>query len=91
MDFELQDLMDWFEENKDWLLVPAIVNIAVVLIGFILVLITAGDVHFLIKTIFVLLIFGAPFLGYFLGDYMDPYLEPVFSKLEDSIGNLMNK
>ena len=81
MDFEIQDIMDWFDDNKDWFLIPFIVSCAVVLIGMVLMLVTGGDLHWIIKTIFILLLLGSPFLGYFLGDYIDPYLEPLFSQL----------
>lgn len=81
MDFDIGRVMDWFDENKDWLMIPAIVNAVVVLAGIILIIVTGGDVNFALKMIFVVLIIGAPFLGFFLGEYLDPVLEPLFSAI----------
>ena len=81
MDFELENIMDWFDENKDWFLIPTIVTVAIVLIGFVLMLLTGKDVNFVLKFIFILLLFSSPVLGFFLGDFLDPYLEPLFSKI----------
>ncbi len=81
MDFELQNVMDWYDENKEWFLIPIIIASAVVLIGFVLMLITGKDVNVVIKFIFILLFFSSPILGFFLGDYIDPYLSPLFSKV----------
>jgi len=81
MDFEIENIMDWFEENSGWLLIPSIIIAVIVVAGFILMLMTGKDVNFILKFIFILLLFSSPALGFFLGDYIDPYLEPVFSKI----------
>jgi hypothetical protein len=82
MELGFKEMMEWFEDNKDWLLIPLIVNFVVVLIGFILLLVTGKDVNFIIKILFVILILGAPFLGYFIGEYIDPYLAPLLEKIK---------
>ncbi|MCB9359507.1 hypothetical protein H6503_06265 [Candidatus Woesearchaeota archaeon] len=83
MDFDLQTFMDWWDENKEWMLIPVGVTIGIVIIGFILLLLTGSDVNVIVKTIFILLLFSAPFIGYYLGDYIDPYLEPLFAKIKN--------
>lgn len=66
MDFDLQTFMDWWDENKEWMLIPVGVTIGIVIIGFILLLLTGSDVNVIVKTIFILLLFSAPFIGYYL-------------------------
>jgi len=83
MDFELQNMMDWFEDNKEWLILPAIITGVLLIIGFVLMLITSKDVNLILKFLFILLFFASPILGYFIGPYIDPYLAPVFSKISN--------
>ena len=52
MDFELQNVMDWYDENKEWFLIPIIIASAVVLIGFVLMLITGKDVNVVLNFFF---------------------------------------
>ncbi|MFT4304085.1 MAG: hypothetical protein ACMXYG_05960 [Candidatus Woesearchaeota archaeon] len=82
MDFDLQNFMDWFDENKEWMLIPVGITIGVILIGFIVMLITGKEVSTLVKTIFILLLFGSPFIGFYVGEYVDPYIELLLAKLK---------
>lgn len=91
MEFEIQDIVEWFEENQDWLLAPAIINGVVILLGILLIILTGGSVNFIVKLLFVIMLFGAPFLGYFLGDYIDPYMSPVFEKMGEYVMQLRAK
>jgi hypothetical protein len=91
MEFDMQSIMDWYEENKEWLLIPAIANIVIVLLGIILIILTGKGAGFLIKILFSFMIIGAPVLGYLLGEYVDPYLAPLFDAAKEQIAKIRNK
>lgn len=81
MDLDFNSIVEWFEENKEWMLIPLIVCIAVVILGIVLLIITGKDVSGILKMLFIILIIGSPVLGYYLGDYIDPWLAPIFASI----------
>jgi hypothetical protein len=88
MDLNLDVITDWFnniklwfEENKEWMLIPAIVTTVTLILGLILMLLTGKGINFFVKVIFILLFLSSPVIGYFIGEFVDPYLEPLLSKI----------
>ena len=73
---DVQELINVAKVNKDWLLIPGLVSLSIIVIGLVLMMMNARGVSFFVKTIFVILLFSAPVLGFFLGPYIHTYVKP---------------
>lgn len=76
------DIQTWFENNKDWVVVPASITGGFLVLGLIILIITGKDVRIFMKLLFILLFIVSPVIGYLLGEYLDPICKPLFEKLK---------
>jgi hypothetical protein len=87
---EFDDILNWWNDNKEWFIVPLIINSIILLLAVILMILTGRDVNIILKLMFFILLFACPFVTFYLGEYIDPYLSPMFDKIKNFVDSKFN-
>ena len=83
----LQQTQRLWDENKDWLMMPLLINGCLLLVGIVLVFLLGSETTWIFKTIVIILFLAMPFAGFYSG----PYLDEMWQKIEPSFEEMTSK